>query len=73
MSDKGHAPKHRRHGKLVGMPYDWRKPSLDKLRRSYWDTTTRRVVTPKAFGWGWDINMGALARRLRLVKNPPVK
>jgi len=66
-----HGPKHARHGKAAGIPYDWRKPTAAKFKHAYWDTSTRKVFVPKVFGWGLEVNFGGLARRLHLVSAPP--
>jgi uncharacterized membrane protein len=57
-------PRRRRdwHGELLGVPYDFRKPSAEKLRRSYWSPDDRRVFKPRAWGLGWDVNVGRLWR-----------
>jgi hypothetical protein len=53
----------KRHGRWLGMPYDWRRPTRERLRRSVWDPREKRVLVPKAFGWGYDVNLAALWRR----------
>ena len=57
-------PKRRRdwRGELLGIPYDFRKPSAEKLKRAYWAPTDRRVIKPRALGVGWDLNVGRLWR-----------
>jgi hypothetical protein len=56
-----------KRGTLLGMPYDFEVPTMDRLRRSVWDPDDRRVLTPKVYGWGNSMNVHALARRLGLV------
>jgi hypothetical protein len=43
-------------GKFLGIPYDFRTPTTDRLRSRMWNKDDHRIFTPKAFGWGWDIN-----------------
>ncbi len=50
-------------GRFLGLPYNWRKPSWADLRRAYWDRDESRVLVPKTFGWGLDINLAPLLRR----------
>lgn len=51
------------HGKIWGViPYDFRVPSLEKLARSMWDPGDERVLKDRAFGVGWDLNLGAVAK-----------
>ncbi|HEU5215518.1 MAG TPA: DUF5808 domain-containing protein [Gaiellaceae bacterium] len=53
-------------GKFLGIPYDWRRPTLARYRSRWWNPGDRRIVTPRAFGWGWDFNLYEVARRLHL-------
>jgi len=56
----------KRTGRFLGVPYDWRRPTLARVRSRWWNRNDRRVFTPKSFGWGWDVNFAELTRRLRL-------
>lgn len=58
----------RRIGTFLGIPFDWRRPSLVRLRERWWNREDPRVFTPKAFGWGYDINLAALLMRLRILR-----
>ena len=53
-------------GKFLGVPYDWRRPTRARIRSRWWNERDRRIFTPKTFGWGYDVNMAEVARRLRL-------
>ncbi|MBO0883169.1 MAG: hypothetical protein J2P17_23110 [Mycobacterium sp.] len=44
-------------GKVLGVPYDWRLPTLDKARSRWWNPDDPRIFTPKTFGWGYDLNL----------------
>ena len=57
-------PRRRRdwRGELLGIPYDFRRPSAGKLKRNYWSPNDRQVIKPRAFGLGWDVNVGRLWR-----------
>ena len=55
-------------GRFLGLPYDFRKPTLDRVKRRAWNPDDRHLFVPKAFGWGYDINFHELARRLHLVR-----
>jgi hypothetical protein len=61
-------PDHRRTGRFLGIPYDWRRPTLARLQERWWNVDDRRVFTPKAFGWGYDMNLAGLLRRLGLLR-----
>ncbi len=58
---------HRRwHGKLAGIvPYEFRRPTWGRLRRSVWDPGSDHLLVPQAFGVGWTVNLGRLVRLLR--------
>ena len=53
-------------GKFLGVPYDWRWPTLARYKSRWWNTRDRRIGMPRAFGWGWDFNLAEIARRLGL-------
>jgi len=50
-------------GKFLGIPYDWRRPTKERLRSNVWDKDGK-VVTPHTVGWGYGINVRALWKRL---------
>jgi hypothetical protein len=51
------------------MPYDWRRPTLQRVRDEVWNPAGRRLLVPKAFGWGYGLNLAELARRLGLRRD----
>ncbi len=56
------------HGKVAGfVPYDFRMPTLARIREAYWNPYDSRILVPEAFGIGWAINFYALLERLRLI------
>ncbi len=58
------------HDRLFGvLPYDFRRPTLERVRQTLWNPQQDRILVPQAFGIGWSINVGGLLRRLGLV--PP--
>ncbi len=53
------------HGKVAGaVPYDFRKPTPSRLRERLWNSDAP-ILTPRAFGVGWDVNFGRAASELR--------
>jgi hypothetical protein len=50
-------------GRFLGIPYDWRRPTLQRLRTTWWNRDEPRVLVPKALGWGYTVNFAALLRR----------
>ena len=47
-------------GDVLGIPYDFRKPSLERWRRSMWNPQDDRLFVPRSFGVGWDVNLHRL-------------
>ena len=52
-------------GTFLGVPYDWRRPTVERFKERWWNPDDPRVFTPRCFGWGYDIN---LARVLGVKK-----
>jgi uncharacterized membrane protein len=55
------------NGKVAGfVPYDFRIPTLARIKDRFWNPEAEHVVSPRVFGVGWTLNMGravAVARR----------
>jgi hypothetical protein len=53
------------HGKVAGVvPYDFRLPTIDRLRAAYWNPESDVVFTDRVFGVGWAVNLPVAARKL---------
>jgi hypothetical protein len=53
------------HGKLAGaVPYDFRMPTPSRIRSRWWNPDGP-VFSPRAFGVGWDPNLGRIASEVR--------
>lgn len=53
------------HGKVAGVvPYDFRVPTLERLREAYWNPESDRIFSEHVFGVGWALNIPVAARRL---------
>lgn len=44
------------HGRIYGIPYDFRLPTPERVRATYWNDQTSQVLLPHAFGLGWGLN-----------------
>ncbi len=52
------------HGVVAGfVPYDFRRPTLDRIKRALWDPQGALVVD-RPFGVGWTLNLGAVVARI---------
>jgi uncharacterized protein DUF5808 len=48
-------------GKLLGIPYDMRRPTSARILARMWNPEEPRLFPPKAFGWGYSINLYRLS------------
>ena len=55
------------HGKVGFIPYDFRLPTVERLKESYWNPDSNRIFTPEVLGIGWAINFYALLEKLRMI------
>ena len=55
-------------GKVAGfVPYDFRMPTIERLREAYWNPANPRVFTERVFGVGWGVNFPTLYGRLKEI------
>jgi hypothetical protein len=53
------------HGKVAGVvPYDFRLPTLERLREAYWNPDSDEVFSERVFGVGWAVNIPVAARKV---------
>ena len=60
------------HGKIGFIPYDFRRPTLQRLQASYWNPESPHVFSPEVFGVGWAVNFFALLEKLRIITEQSV-
>lgn len=53
------------HGRVAGVPYDFRFPTLKRFRDAYWNPSDDRLFTDRVVGIGWAINFAQLLPRLQ--------
>jgi hypothetical protein len=53
----------RKTGTFLKVPYDWRRPTAERVKSRWWNPGEPRLVVPKSFGWGWSLNLARLLRR----------
>ena len=44
-------------GYWAGIPYDWRRPTVERLKSRMWNPDDERLLMPRLWGWGWDLNL----------------
>jgi len=55
------------YGKVAGIfPYDFRIPTIERFKESYWNPYESQIFTPQVFAIGWAINFYALLENLRV-------
>jgi hypothetical protein len=52
-------------GRIGPIPYDFRPPSLERMRASFWNPEDARLFTPMPWGIGWSVNLAVLGEQLR--------
>jgi len=60
------------HGKVTCFPYDFRIPTLEKIRDTFWNPYDSRLIMPTIFGVGWSVNLYALMEILGVAKQEDV-
>jgi hypothetical protein len=52
------------HGKVAGVvPYDFRLPTIERLREAYWAPERDEIFSERVFGVGWAVNIPVAARK----------
>jgi len=53
------------HGKVAGVvPYDFRLPTIERIREAYWDPDSDVLFTERVVGVGWSVNLPVAMRKL---------
>lgn len=55
-------------GRVLGVPYDLRRPTAERVSATWWDPTLGKVLVPRAVGAGWAVNFGALAVKAGVIE-----
>ena len=53
------------HGTIGPVPYDFRVPTLARVRERVWARDSTKVFVPTLFGVGWTLNIGGIITLLR--------
>lgn len=49
------------NGTVAGfVPYDFRMPTVERIRQRLWDTEGDHLLSPHVFGVGWTVNLGRI-------------
>lgn len=55
--------------KIFGIPYDFSRPSIAKVKTRYWNQQDNRLFTPKVYGTGWTFNFYWFVHPIRYIRN----
>ena len=55
-------------GTFLRVPYEFRPPTISRIRERLWNPEDKRIFTPHVFGVGWAVNFYQVADRLGLLK-----
>ncbi len=55
------------HGKIVGIPYDFRRPTPGRVKERIWNPGDPRIFTPRVFGIGWAVNLPSLRKKSQVA------
>jgi hypothetical protein len=58
------------YGKIAGIPYDFRLPTVERIRAAFWNKDTSEIFLPQAFGIGWSINLYPIIHPKEVQKLP---
>jgi hypothetical protein len=54
------------NGKVAGfVPYDFRVPTVARIKERVWDPQGAHVINPRVFGVGWTLNAGKVVELVR--------
>ena len=53
------------HGRVMGVPYDLRRPTWRRVQETWWAPQDPRLVTPRVLGIGWSVNLGRIAALIK--------
>jgi len=53
------------NGTVIGfVPYDFRRPTVERMRSRWWNPEDDRLFVPQVFGVGWTINLARVSKLL---------
>jgi glycogen synthase len=55
------------HGKLGIIPYDFRLPTIERIKKAYWNPDSDRVLSETVLGIGWAVNFYAILEKMRII------
>ena len=56
-----------KQGKILGIPFDFRKPTYARMKQRMWNPEDERIMVPRTYGIGWTVNLYQLKKRSRVA------
>ena len=63
----------RSHGTFLRVPYDFRLPTWERVKKNVWNPDDERLFPPRAFGVGWAVNFHQARERFRTLRQRPAE
>lgn len=57
------------HGKFVGVPFEFRFPTIKRVRERWWNPDDSRIFTEHVFGVGWSLNLYQVSKKLGIISD----
>jgi len=57
------------HGRYLKVPFEFRFPTPQRIRKRLWNPEDKRIFTPSVFGVGWSVNVHKVATRVGLIED----
>lgn len=57
------------HGAFLRVPFEFRRPTVQRIRSRWWNPDDESIFTPHVFGVGWSINVYQVGKRLGLLRD----
>ncbi len=57
------------HGTFLHVPFEFRRPTVQRIRKRWWNPDDESIFTPHVFGVGWSINVYQVRKRLEALRN----
>ena len=55
------------HGRVGFIPYDFRPPTVARIKELCWNPESGKIFAPALWGIGWAINFYTLFERMRII------
>ena len=52
-------------GRFLNVPYDFRVPTVDRIKDRFWNEDDERIFMPSVFGVGWSLNLFQVVEKFR--------